>query len=142
MSRKTSPVKWRTSARRASRESGCAASIELARHPRVDADGGGAGGGEAGGGAASRLVAFAQPGTDLDRHGDATLDGVDHLRDDRRGASGRSGPRRAGAGLDDLADGARHVEVHDVGADADVLADAAAPKSWKPRGCSSGPHVR
>ena len=123
------------------------------RRARVDADGGGAGGDEAGRRAAPRLVAVAQPGADLDRDRHAAPgDGVDHGRTTRTMPAARSGSReqrRAGAGLDDLAHRAGHVEVHEVGAGrhaarpaASASTSASAPNSWKPSGCSSSPHAR
>ena len=93
-----------------------AAAVELGRRARVDADGGCAGGDEAGRQPAPRLVALAQPGADLDRDRHARRHGGDHGAHDGLRRLRRAEQRRAGAGLDDLAHRAGHVEVDQVGA--------------------------
>ncbi len=95
--------------------------VELRRRARVDADGGRAGGDEPGRREAPELVAVPQPRADLHGDGDAAplrgvVHGLHHGGDDAGGALGLGEQRRPGAGLDDLAHGAGHVEVDEVGA--------------------------
>ena len=97
-----------------------AAAVKLRRRPRVDAHGGCAGGDEPGRQSAPELVAVAQPEriltvTGTPRPG-AAPPPRHHGGDDGGGAVRLREQRRAGAGLDDLAHGAGHVEVHEVGA--------------------------